>query len=595
MSRNPRLHSIPDDDHLRMVVWTGRVVAQSAEFKTPRFAAWLKRIDELGNFVDERVDEVIDSVGAISLFPIGACFMHQQRVDRVDRSPPEILSIKVPDHWEVRRAIDKNPITTQSYISPWDVPLKMTSFQGLEIRGFDAWLVVAETTAGKKVLLPCSEVFRAFYAASSDQAIGIFREPWSKVRTEFLERYEESIDADGRLHWHLDLKKGVPASIARWLSWLAFVPGASQIANQTHTSLVNQKQMGVQPWIRAVPPISEGVLRIQAQTKWLSRSKALLVTQILDFTPDIRVAKITCTIPEKVIPMGGDVKDSKEPKEKERCKPGPIAKPRDRRDTNRYFDLNANSMSWDGLPSPEVTPKEIRRVPGNGSPTLSEKGREVEVSVGGKSRDGNALPAAQITPETAERLRSRFEEVITTLNLLVEWKLIDRWSYFPIYRPIEDMHCSFPVLMPSAEHPKAARWSRVDGNSRVALVLSLEVRGRTIYWIEIEPVPRNFKALVFEMLDGEPLDELTLSGLLEGCANTVGIWDVTLEFARPLKMIAKGHASNREKTLSANVFMGAIAQLGTKSGQPEEAATDNVEASAGQLTEHVALNSVIPH
>ena len=215
--------------------------------------------------------------------------------------------------------------------------------------------------------------------------------------------------------------------------------------------------------------------------------------------------------------------------------------------------------------------------------------------MGEASGTGKALASAQITPQMAERLRNRFEDVIMTLNRLVELKLVDRWSYCPIYKPLGGMYCAFPLLIPSKEHPKAARWCRVDGGSRVALVLSLELRARTIYWIEIESVPRDFKALAFEMLDGEPLDELTLSSLLEGCANSEGKWNVKLEFARPLKMVAKRHASNREKELSVNVFMGAIAELDAMSGQPKEAATEIAEAPAGPLTVHVALNAVIPH
>lgn len=597
MAGNPRLYSLPNDEHLRTVVWTGRINAQSAEFKTARFTAWLRRIDETGSFVDDRVDEVVESIGAITLFPIGACFRRQQRVRRVDEAPPVILSLKVPERWEVRRAIDKKPDTDQFLISPRDLPLKLKSRGGEDVSAFEAYLVVAETLGGTTVLIPCGEVYRAFFAGSSALANSHFRLPWSKARKDFVEKSEESLDVDGRRLWHIDLVEHVPPSIARDLCWLEFVRGAAKIADQTHASIVNQLQARRQPWLRAAPPISEGILRIQAQTTRLPRSGATLVTQIRDFKSDVRVAKITCTVAERVIPSPPDPgKDGpKVPGEKPKRKPSAIARPGDKKNTKGFFDLSGNPVDWRGLPRPEVTPRRTRGDGGGGPPRKSEKEAQVPVSVGEPSNKDGTRPAAQLTPTDVERLANRFQEVITTLDQLVTSGGITSWDYLPIYNPVQEMYCSFPELAGTADQLRAARWCRVEGHIRVALVLQLHIKERTVYWIEIEPVPRGYKGLAVETLDGLPIDELIVSNLLEACAFSAGVWNESLEnSARPLLLTAERHDQLKGGRLSPNMFLRALIRLDAKRAQYENGVVDESSGTIGALTEHVSPNAAVP-
>lgn len=591
-----RLQSLPDDDELRTVVWTGRINAQSAEFKTARFTAWLRRIDETGLFLDDLVDEVVESIGAITLFPIGACFRQQQRVPRVGAGPSTVLSLKVPERWEIRRAIEKDPQSGQFLISSYDLPLKFTSRRGEEIRGFDAPLVIAETTDGRRVVIPCSEVYRAFYAGSSDLAHAHFRQPWSKAKKRFLVQSAASLNRDGSWDWHLDLEKNVPPSIARYLCWLEFIPGAATLASQTHTSIVNQLQLRQQAWLRAVPPISSGTLWIQSQTIALHRSNAVLVTQIRDFRPDVRVAKITCTIAERVIPSGASNEAAKTATDKPSRKPRRLGKPGDRRKTQRYFELSGDPMDWIGLPRPEVTARRTRGDGSRGPSQVSEISVPVTVSVGESSDKDGAQPAAQLTPAEVERLSNRFQEVVLTLDKLLTSNEITRWIYLPIYHPVQDKYSSFPESLVTNDSLKVARWCQVDGRMRVALILQIEIRERTVYWIEIEPVPRGYKGLAIETLDGSPLDEVTVSNILEDCAVLTGVWSESLgSSARPLIATAERHDYLEGGGLSHNMFRRAFHRLTVKraergAGPPEESA-----GMIDALTEYVSTNISVPY
>ncbi len=596
MARNLRLDSLPGDDHRRTVVWFGRINAQSAEFKTARFTAWLRRIDETGRFIDDLVDEVVESVGAISLFPIGACFCDQQRVARVDDTPATVLSIKVPERWEVRRAIDRQPGTDQFLISARDLPLKLTGRMGGEVAGYGAYLVVAETKNGERVLIPCSEVYRAFFSGSSDLANSHFRQPWSRARQEFIEQSNESFDSSGRRLWHVDLVKNIPPSLARDLCWLEFVPGAALIANQTHVSIVNQLQQRGDIWIRATPPISEGTLLIRAQTMRLPRSRAILVTQIRDFKTDFRVAKITCTIAEQVIPSGSGSEPPKATVDKPRRQPSAIAKPGDKRNTNRYFDLGGDPINWRGLPDPEVSPRQTRGDGGSGPTRSAGVEAPVSVSVGEPSDKAGTRPAAQLTPTEALRLEQRFSDVIKALDGLRVTGGIASWDYHPIYNPVQERYCSFPELANTPSNSKAARWCRIENRTRYALVLKLVLEERTVYWIEIEPVPRGYKGLAVETLDDQPIDELNVQNLLESCAFSGGVWDESLETARPLLLAAERHDQlKRGGRLSPNMFLRAFLRLASKRAQLPKAEVQSESGTDVTLTDHVPNNVTIPY
>lgn len=597
MAGNPRLYSLPLDDDLRTVVWAGRINAQSEEFKTARFTAWLRRIDETGNFIDDLVDEVVESVGAISLFPIGACFRRQRRVPRVDDTPGTVLSIKVPEQWVVQRAIDKQPGSDKFLISARDLPLKFKGRRGEEIAGFGAYLVVAETKNGKRVLIPCSEVYRAFFSGSSDLANSHFRRPWSKARKDFIENSKESLDDNGRRLWHVDLVKNVPQAIAKDLCWLEFVPGASRIAGLTHANIVNQLQRRSEPWIRAAPPISEGTLLLHAQTMRLPRSNAVLVTQIRDFKSDLHVAKISCTIAERTVPSGRGSEPSKAPVEKPRRKPSAIAKPGDKRNTKGYFDLGGDPIDWRGLPNPEVSPRQTRG-DGGGGPTRSG-GVEapVPVSVGEPSDKEGTRPAAQLTPTESLRLEQRFGDVIEALNGLQKSGGVTSWDYYPIYNPVQERYCSFPELAGTPEQLKAARWCRVENRTRYALVLKLEIEGRTVYWIEIEPVPRGHKGLAVETVDGQPIDELNVQNLLEACAFSNGVWDeFSVKTSRPLLFAAERHDPLKKGGgLSPNMFLRAFIRLAVKRAHQSNIQVESETGAEVTLTEHVSINAVVPY
>ncbi len=596
MAGNPRLYSLPDDDLLRTVVWTGRVNAQSAEFRTARFTVWLRRVDETGSFIDDLVDEVVESVGAISLFPLGACFRRQRRVPRVDNTPATILSIRVPERWTVRRAIDRQPGTNESLISARDLVLKLKSRRGEEIPAFAAYLVVAETKNGMRVLIPCSEVYRAFYSGSSELANSHFRRPWSSARHDFIENANESFDSKGRRLWHLDLVENVPPSVALDLCWLEFVPGAAQIASQTHVSVVNQMQRRGDTWIRAAPPISAGILLIRAQTMHLPRSSAVLVTQIRDFKPDFRVAKITCTIAERVVPSAPGSEPPKAPIEHSRRKPSAIAKAGDKRNTNGFFELDNDPINWLGLPDPEVSPRQIRG-DGGGAPTRSE-GVEapVQVSVGEPSDKDGARPAAQLTSTEALRLEQRFRDVIEALNRLRDTGGITSWDYHPIYNPVQERYCSFPELASTPDNLKAARWCRIENRTRYALVLKLVLNDRTMYWIEIEPVPRGYKGLAVETVDGQPIDELNVHNLLESCAFSKGVWDESFEASRPLLLAAERHDQLKQgRRLSPNMFLRAFLRLASKRERRATAETQIAHKTEVTLSEDISADLTIPY
>lgn len=568
---DPQQDTFPEDDRLYRVFWGGELALPEPGHSTKRFHLWLKEVDEHGNVVvGGQVAQVTESVGSIPRLPLDTYWRngHHCRPKLSDPTRIEVLDIVAPAKWDPVRIGDPVPVdpnfggASHAWINPSDMRLLFSTTDGRKIRGLDAQVVSARTISGQEVIIPCYEVFRAFFAGTTDLAHALLGRTWNAAEKDFIVGSGRREDADG-VHWHIDLAPGVPHSAVPYLSWLHFDDGCRRAANRIYAATVNQMRS---PWISAMPPIVGQTFRIRAHVVPLRSRNALLVTRISGIEFPVKVASLSYSIARRDIPVGtpaqeGEVKPPVESTTK--GKPTSVSKPLDRRPTNRYFQLPSISVKFPGLPVPKRSAREERNVPipTPGPSRIPLVPRPVSVGTPGTRP---APSGGQFTPAEERRIEDGFQEILELVDDLIANDKIDDMRECPLVRPVPEgapSYCEFPF----SEDVRPWPWSMVREplrRPRLALVLELVVRERLIYWIETETVKdESYCSLAIEMTDGGSLDEGVLETLLDICSDAKGIWPDPLPFGEGTTFSTRARHSRVGNRLTWNVMVLAFARL----------------------------------
>lgn len=529
---------------------------------THRVRIWLQPLNRLGRSM-QGLRQVTESVGAIPKLVIGSYWRNGRAVRQPRRTRGIIQNLDViaPDTWQVVRAGEFAPLEVvregwaHNWMKPSDRPLSFTTNSGRVVQGNDARVVAAKTADGQNVIIPCYEVFRAFYAGTTDLANALLSDTWDRAEPRFIIDSAQT-ESDEGLRWSLDLVPGVPSATVPYLCWLRFSAQARAAANRIYLDSVSQG-FGADPvWIAARPPFAGGSFKITADTQVLSRGW-LLVTRIREIQFPIKVAEVSYTVATKTTPIEGPPLsgESESPTENVLTskKRRAVSRPRNTKRTVRFVSLPSVCVKFDGLPKAKRRARSERKVPiQRRKPTTGQTvAKHISVGVPGT---GDVLPRAQFSPEEENLIEDRFVAILQLVEEMVEAKHIDGFAPFPIIRPAPSespMYCEFPEV---TRDGAPCAWSLIFGptlRSRLALVLEIKVGERLIYLIETEITnpKRGHYSLAVEMKTGGSLDEGTLEALLDVCANRRGVWPKALPF---------GHGTIVSAHVRHDTFKGSL-------------------------------------
>ena len=381
--------TFPEDGRLYRLFWGGELLLPKLGHSTNQVRVWLKEIDEHGRGIQGRnIVQITESVGAIPRLPIGSYWRNGHKACPKLHDPTRIMQLDIVARakWNVVRAGDAIPIDpsfggkSHTWINRSDLRLIFDTVAGRKVRGVDARVVSARTISGLEVIFPSYEIFRAFFAGTTDLAHALLSRTWNAAEKDFIVGSSWHDDANGA-HWHIDLAPGVPHSAVPYLSWLHFDGTARKAANRIYAESVNQAGTS---WISAMPPVVNRFFRIRAHVVRLRSRNALLVTQITSIEYPTKIGSLSYSTAQREIPSGALVEgEAKVPIERApKFRPSSLSVPLDRNPTRRYLELPAVSVKFPGLPVAKRSARAERFVPIPVTSSHAEAPTPRQVSVG---------------------------------------------------------------------------------------------------------------------------------------------------------------------------------------------------------------------
>jgi hypothetical protein len=567
---NPELSTFPRDDRLYELYWGGELIQPRPGHVTDRVHLWLVESDDAGeNLAHGQIVQITESVGSIPRLPANS-YWRNGRYRRPPLMPiPELVHLEIvaPDQWTVVRAgdqIQEDSGFHHTWINPSDKRLYFQTSAGRNVWGHNAKVVVARTTSGQEVVLPCYEIFRAFYAGTSDLSRALIGNTWNAIEKKYIVGSNSLKTPIGDI-WHLDLAPGVAHSAVPYLCWMHFDQTCRSAANFIFPSTINQ-QRGI--WISAIPPFVGTTFKITAHVEPLKSRGGYLVNRIVAVHFPLPVASLSYSIARRDIPVvdnsNPEVQHVSDPTQPvQHGNPQTVSQAGDGRQTQRFFSLPSISVKFGGLPRATRSARTERIVHVKKRHVDRIKSNTLEVSVGDGSHQPSP-PKAQFTPEEERLIEDKFEEILSLVQDLIDDGDITSVNLYPVVDPAPDgepTYCRFPYSDIQRPWP----WSMVKVpymRQRLALVLELEVADRLIYWIETETIKKeSYRSLAIEMLDGGVLDEESLEALLGICSLNEGIWPDPVGYGEGIFCAVGVRHTRIDGVLARSVFIDSFARL----------------------------------
>lgn len=538
--------ALPKDGKIYRVYWAGQIQLSNTEDESPKFFCWLKEVDNSGNYIPRTpARRIAQTSGAIPRFDIGSLWQRQAPLHNSkikDEAPVDFL-ILAPAEWKPVRCSDINTSLgkdkhgrNHNWINPSDYPLRIDE-GGQEITAAHrSWVVPMQTVDGKSLLVPCYEIFRAFYAGSSELAWRLLTGPWAAIKQHFLIQESITVTPDGSQAMKLEPAAGVGKGVLPFLGALVGSQSMRSAANCIRSDLVSDAQsIGAQTaWIRAVPPFINSQFRIRARVLPLQSSGGFLITKIEQAEFPVNLSQITYVQNEYLENTeeneGADLIQAYGNQSADRVESACVQKAGTRRATAHKFRLGIGEGFW--MDAPDMQ-KNVRQIRSTNPPIKNNKSDpvlpQINVGIGGV---GNYPAAKHGSLEFVDELESVGRmEAIQALITNLSGNVIDEWCAWPLVNLVaieESEFCAFPANHGS---PRSIAWAKGDATEtrdtpRLAWVARLNVTGQIVYWVEIEHITKNdhYCSIALKTTDGGELDAPTLLDVLKSCVDHCGIW-----------------------------------------------------------------------
>ena len=479
-----------------------------------------------------------ESCGSVPAMPIGSFWRDQVRVEAPASCGPRNIDfvLDAGNQWSVVRAADPRPAertggpSLHCWINPSDFPLTLSDQHRERVPAFQSLVVPARTVDGTEVILPCYEVFRAFYAGTSELAVKLLTAPWDAAAVQKIMAAATVEGTSATPEWRISLLADNTQTAIRYLAHLVLDPVTRRAAASIYPHLAHSRQFELEdPWLRVTPPFRNQRVKVRARVRSLASRGAVIVEEILEVHYPAAVAAIHVVVPSGtvVVPSDSQADDKAVTGEDGNESEFRIGAAIDRRSGIRATNLGTASPIWINAPEVKRSASQTRLVTKSLDETKSESKVPTSVSVGADGRS-KVLARGSISAHAAQELHDRFSALHATLLWLENSGLIAAWESVPLVDPCPPeapRYCAFPQQ--PANRPGG--WAEIDRShrrARMAWVLELRTQSNTMYWIESEASKTADVrcSLCFRTLKEVQLTAPLLRRLLGICAENKGVW-----------------------------------------------------------------------
>ncbi len=399
-------------------------------------------------------------------------------------------------------------------------------------RDFEDSYAVTLVDSDSLLLIPCSEIFRTFYAPTRDFALTFGHGPWEQSSAR-LGSPDQVYTASDR-NWRIKLRRKVAAAQIPLLANLLCHPYGRKAANGIYASLFNG-QPSARIW--AGVPFPADDFNITARCVALPRThhERWLVTQIIRFLWPYQGVRIE-HYPERVVGHGSDGAENRQRDQVVRKRFLDVD-----RDANLEVTSDDDPGSVGGAPNmyaPSAivrNPPEVSKVESTSESTGSGRSIRSDLVAVGSFSSGPEGGSASVGPinyqatslDVEGHLFSRLAALFDDLQdsgALKSWRVVQptasgylrgNFSVWP-----------FPTIYTATN--RVFTWPLIDADrpylKRTALICQVYLENKSFYFLEIEPrhSEEHFRSLLFWC--GVEKISHVVTELLTIAATHRGIW-----------------------------------------------------------------------
>ncbi|MBB4041616.1 hypothetical protein GGR34_003294 [Microvirga flocculans] len=373
-------------------------------------------------------------------------------------------------------------------------------------------------------LLPCWEMFRAFYASDPILAEALAEGNWQRALRKLVDAAQTRILEEGR--WQVGLQNGVPRGIAAALANLMLNPKAYDAARRIRVGLMQDGE----PWALRTPLPNDGTVALAVRSVQLRNVQrrdnrpVSLILQIMA-APWPSAAEITVVGgPAPEMRTGERENESADPvrARPSRWQQAAAAESGDTSGQPDALGWSPPDFQWSGKPpvSRECRVREAAEIQ-----TLTDEGDGAA-----RARESETETSDGIRVEIREK-HDRFEELAHAFDELLKRGSITSWQALPAPGG-GGMRGSRPVWIFKRiplDRGGFSNWTDLAVGTRSALICRITAADESFNWIEIEHRNANdgYRSLLARIDEG--FDETEAIGrLLDACGRARGVWDNAL-------------------------------------------------------------------
>lgn len=548
------LKELPDDDGLWFVKWIDEFRIPYLGTRSPSVSVLIQRLPDtdpqkLSRLTREEVanrlaataesgqnEKINTLVGNIPLYTIGKVF---KRKELVGELPSAIYDIELSQ-------IDTPNYSTISLSEIIEAPLgwnpdydyrllNKSEYPDIFTNGFAKSKCIVHENNNIQYIIPLTVIFKCFYGFSARSAKAFCKGPWIETQDDLVYRGKmysglETKNNQEEGTWDIILQPKTDTQYAHILAALIFDKYANSQANALYTKAIGERKFNkISPWLSdaqipfdtSIEPLKLHVKGYHLRKKFHNAPRKFLVSYIInasypEYFPQVRENRFNNNDP------GDDIEYVDEPRPYSNAggnRPA-TSKAEIQSDLDAELDegssvILGDSFSWSNNPPLIRLQKDrSKRYVGETRPSKPQGGTD-KLSGGIAAHKSTGLAEAE-TKTISRDPSNRFKHIMSAFEILKARFPKDHRFAFSIFGPSDSSMLAmrggwscWNFLDPESRETgiwPSRGWRLVEqkakngyttyGIPRCALVVEINIDGRTGYWIEIETRPNGNESLL---------------------------------------------------------------------------------------------------